>query len=433
MPISLDAAHWRQRLRRATAATLLVAISCIGSPAAANEGVYSVDSWIAIVAHAQRVYPALFPGTPTEQPFGDGRSYRYSSGNTIGFQGDQIYLAGPVVGSSAMTPFQTMDTFCTSTPAACGVTLRRTVTWQNLEREYFVYVPWKVQKSAARVPAVMLVHGSGGHGRVPLNEWGWKSVADREGLLLAAPSALTHCYLEDKNGNGTFELQAEYELLAKWASGPMGQPVRPLCTAAQLDALVQANRITAAERAAADHPLTDDIGGLRQLARILATDWNADAKRLYVSGFSNGGEMAFRMAAEASDLFAAVASAAGVVLQSETTWPVTPRPLSMVYSIGSLNLRGQPVSTTQDVMATNSDLASRTAAFLAILGLSDVHTFANMQIAGFDTGVYVYRTSTRPVPGGNTLYVGVMANLEHEYPTTLPETLWGFFRTQVLP
>jgi len=433
MPTFLDPAPWCQRLRHAAAAVLLAWISGSGGPAAANEAVYSVDSWEAIVAHAQKVYPALFPGAPTVQPFGDGRSYRYSSGNTIGFQGSQIYLAGPVVGSSAMTPFQTMDTFCTSTPAACGVTLRRTVTWQNLEREYIVYVPWAVQKSTRPVPAVMLIHGSGGNGRVPLNEWGWTSVADREGLLLVAPSALVHCYLEDKNGNGSFELQAEFELLAKWATGPLGQPVRPLCTAAQLDALLQANRITAAERAAADHPLADDIGGLRQLARILAADWNADAKRLYVSGFSNGGEMAFRMAAEASDVFAAVATAAGAVVQSEYTWPVTPRPLSMVYSIGALNLRGQPVSTTQDVMATNSDLASRTAAFLAILGLTDAHTFSNMAIAGFDTGVYVYRSSNRPVPGGNTLYVGVMAGLEHAYPPTLPETLWGFFRTQVLP
>ena len=37
-----------------------------------------------------------------------------------------------------MTPFQTMDTFCTSTPAACGITLRRTLTWQNLQREYIM-------------------------------------------------------------------------------------------------------------------------------------------------------------------------------------------------------------------------------------------------------------------------------------------------------
>lgn len=432
MPTLLAPAGWRQRLRRAAAAVLLAWISALGSPAAA-QGVEHVDVWESIVTYAVKAYPTLFPGSPTVQPFGDGRSYRYSSGNTIGFQGTQIYLAGPVVGSSAMTPFQTLDTFCTATPAACGVTLRRTVTWQNLEREYLVYVPWAVQKSTRPVPAVTLIHGGGGNGRVPLNEWGWKSVADREGLLLAAPSALAHCYLEDKNANGSFELQAEFELIAKWATGPLGQPNRPLCTAAQLDTLVQANRITAAERAAADHVLSDDIGGIRQLARILASDWNADAKRLYVSGFSNGGEMAFRVAAEASDLFAAVASAAGTVLQSEFTWPVTTRPLSMVYSVGALNLRGQPVSTTQDVMATNADLASRTAAFLAILGLTDAHTFANMPIAGYDTGVYVYRTSNRPVPGGNTLYVGVMAGLEHEYPPALPETLWGFFRTQTLP
>ena len=116
MPDTPAPSAWCRRLRRAAAAAWLAAISCIGSPAAALEGVTSVDSWEAIVAYAQKAYPALFPGSPTVQPFGDGRSYRYSSGNTIGFQGPQIYLAGPVVGSAAMTPFQTLDTFCTSTP-----------------------------------------------------------------------------------------------------------------------------------------------------------------------------------------------------------------------------------------------------------------------------------------------------------------------------
>lgn len=395
-------------------------------------GISHEDTWDAIAGWAHGAYPLLFPGNPTVQAFGDGRSYHYDSGNAIGFQGNQIYLSGPVVGTTAPTPFQSLSAFCAHTPRACGVTLRRTVTWQSREREYLVYVPWSARERTGPLATVVLIHGSGGSGRVPLAQWGWKTVADREGLLLAAPSALLHCYVDDADGDGP-EFPAEVEVVTKWASGPLGQPSRPQCTAAQMDELVTRGRMTAEERTLADHPVPDDVGGLRELAHVLVSDWGADARRLYVSGFSNGGEMAFRLAAEASTTFAAVATAAGAVLPGEMAWPVTTRPLSMVYSIGSLNLRGQPVSTSQDIMATNSDLSSRTAAFLAILGLSDAHRFQNLPVAGFDTGVYVYDTSTRPTPGGNTLYVGVMAGLEHEYPPTLPETLWAFFRTQALP
>ncbi|MFO1328165.1 MAG: hypothetical protein U1F56_12470 [Rubrivivax sp.] len=400
--------------------------------ASSLEGVSNEDTWLSITGFAQASYPSLFPGDPTVQPFGDGRSYTYGNGNAIGFQGSQIYLSGPQLGGPTPTPYQSLSTFCGHTPQACSVTVRRTVTWENREREYFVYVPWAVRQGRGPVPTVMLIHGSGGHGKVPLNEWGWKTVADREGLLLAAPSALLHCYVEDADGAGP-NPPASFSVETKWASGPLGLPTRRQCTLDEMNQLVTQGRMSAQERTQASHPVPDDVGGLRELARLLVSDWGADARRLYVSGFSNGGEMAFRLAAEASTTFAAVASAAGVVQQDEMTWPVATRPMSMVYSVGSLNLRGQPVSTSQDIMATNSDLSSRTAAFLAILGLSDAHRFQNQTVAGFDTGVYVYNTSTRPTPGGNTLYVGVMAGLEHEYPSTLPDTLWAFFRTQTLP
>lgn len=440
--LELALTSWSLALRRAAAAAAAGLVLVCGPSAAADERpllagarvtIAPSDTWDATVAYAEKTYPALFPGTPTVQTVGEARSYRYANGNTIAFQGPQIYLAGPLVGTTTLTAYQSLDTFCTTTPAACGLTLRRVLTWQNLEREYFVYIPWTVQQSAGAVPAVMLLHGGGGSGSVPMDEWAWKPVADRDGFLLFAPSALRHCYLEDGNANGSFELETEYELIAKWSTGPLGQPIRPLCTPAQYDTLISRGLITPEQRARAEHPLADDIGAIRRFASIMVSDWGADARRLYVSGFSNGGEMAHRVAAEASDLFAAAASAAGTVLQTEFTWPVTPRPLSMVYSIGALNLRGQPVSTTQDIMATHQDLSSRVDALRAILGLTDAHSFSNRQIGAYDTGVYVYTTSSRPSPGGNALYVGVMAGLEHAYPPVLPEVLWSFFRNQALP
>ena len=97
MPTFPDPARWRQRLHRAAAALLLAWISGIGGPAAADEGIYYVDSWDAIVAYAQKVYPALFPGAPTVQPFGDGRDIQHVKHGGMPYSAvDGCAFSGPI-------------------------------------------------------------------------------------------------------------------------------------------------------------------------------------------------------------------------------------------------------------------------------------------------------------------------------------------------
>ena len=57
----------------------------------------------------------------------------------------------------------------------------------------------------------------------------------------------------------------------------------------------------------------DDVGFLRALVADLQDRLAADAARVYVTGFSNGANMAHRLAAEAPDLVAAAAPVAGFV------------------------------------------------------------------------------------------------------------------------
>ena len=52
----------------------------------------------------------------------------------------------------------------------------------------------------------------------------------------------------------------------------------------------------------------DDVALLRTLAEDLSRDLNIDPRRVYVTGFSNGGFMTQRVACEAADTFAAFAS-----------------------------------------------------------------------------------------------------------------------------
>ena len=57
----------------------------------------------------------------------------------------------------------------------------------------------------------------------------------------------------------------------------------------------------------------DDVAVIRAIVTELSAQPCVDEKRVYATGFSNGGFMSYRLACEASDLFAAVAPVAGVL------------------------------------------------------------------------------------------------------------------------
>jgi polyhydroxybutyrate depolymerase len=56
----------------------------------------------------------------------------------------------------------------------------------------------------------------------------------------------------------------------------------------------------------------DDVGYLTGLVDEVSAVWNVDPDRIYIFGHSNGGFMAYRLACERSDLFAGIASLAGM-------------------------------------------------------------------------------------------------------------------------
>ena len=58
---------------------------------------------------------------------------------------------------------------------------------------------------------------------------------------------------------------------------------------------------------------TDDVGFIEALLGKLEDEWSIDASRIYAAGFSNGGQLAYKLANELPHKFAAVASVAGVL------------------------------------------------------------------------------------------------------------------------
>jgi polyhydroxybutyrate depolymerase len=61
----------------------------------------------------------------------------------------------------------------------------------------------------------------------------------------------------------------------------------------------------------------DDVGLVRTIFAEVGTHLNLDLTRVYATGLSNGAEMSYRLACEASDIFSAVAPLAGAVCTPE--------------------------------------------------------------------------------------------------------------------
>ncbi|MFV8819559.1 alpha/beta hydrolase family esterase [Haliea sp. E17] len=68
---------------------------------------------------------------------------------------------------------------------------------------------------------------------------------------------------------------------------------------------------------AANRENIDDVGFLRQLAAELEQRFGADPQRVYATGLSNGGHMAFRLALEAPDLVRGIAPMAANLPRAE--------------------------------------------------------------------------------------------------------------------
>ncbi len=139
-----------------------------------------------------------------------------------------------------------------------------TLSYAGLERTYYLLDP---AQALDPVPLVLSLHGGTGNGEQTCSQAGGiQGLTDREGFLVACPEGVEN----------------------HWNDG-------------------RAN-----DRNRAHVEDIDDVGFLRALIEQLSKSHNVDPDRIYVTGASNGGMMALRMACEANDVLAA----AGAVIAS---------------------------------------------------------------------------------------------------------------------
>ncbi|MGH9581000.1 MAG: alpha/beta hydrolase family esterase [Terriglobales bacterium] len=151
-------------------------------------------------------------------------------------------------------------------PRLSGKLTEGTIQVGRLKRTYLTYVPQGLARGA---PLVVVLHGSGQHG-AQMRMWtgyGFERLADERGFAVAYPDGYEG-YWNACNVVGDYS----------------------------------ANQLN-----------IDDVGFLTGMADKLVTEIGVDPGRVFATGISRGGHMAFRLALEAPSRFRAVAAVAANV------------------------------------------------------------------------------------------------------------------------
>ncbi len=166
----------------------------------------------------------------------------------------------------------------------------------GLERTYIVHVP-ATYRPQTPSPLVIMLHGGGGTARAAMWETEWAAKADKEGFLAVFPNAMARNSAQRSSFAGNPQL---------WNDG--------------------SNRFYPGRKA------PDDVGFIAAMLDDLAARFTLDERRVFLTGFSNGASMSFRVGAELSDRIAAIAPVAGAL------WFDPPKfrhPVSMCYITGT--------------------------------------------------------------------------------------------------
>lgn len=172
-------------------------------------------------------------------------------------------------------------------PATAGHTLAVALPHVGRQRSFLLHVPRSYQPGQP-LPLVLALHGGGGNMAFMANDrhYGLISHSDQARYLLAVP-----------NGTGALG-----DKLATWNAGRC-------CGKARDEAV-------------------DDVAFARAVVAWVQQHYTVTAGRVYAVGMSNGGMMAYRLACEAADVFAGIASVAG----TDNTLACQPaRPLAVLH------------------------------------------------------------------------------------------------------
>ncbi|HEX2905950.1 MAG TPA: alpha/beta fold hydrolase [Phototrophicaceae bacterium] len=279
-----------------------------------------------------------------------------------------------------------------------GQTHSLSLLHNNLERTYRVYVPKTYTTEGDPLPLIIAMHGASGTGEGIESYSGFDDLADMEGFVVAYPDGLYRIWNDGREGDS---------------------------------------------RVPAD---LDDIGFISALIDDLTGKLKIDSSRVYATGHSMGGMMAYRLGCELQGKIAAFASVAstfpGYLLdECETTRPIpmlmiqgtddsvipwdgayqgnTPIYLSAVETAAYWALHNGCQSRPEaleglDVFATDGTIVSQ----IYYVGCTNDATVMVYAVAG---GGHTWPGGVRKIDAGNT-----------SYDLYASAAIWEFFRNHRL-
>lgn len=156
-----------------------------------------------------------------------------------------------------------------------------TVTVDDTRREFIIYVPINYDASQP-TPVVFMFHGTNGTGAAVYENTNWAKKADEITAIVVFPSSWRY-FLITENGDAT-----------KWND-------------------VGLERLTGP-----DADLKDDVKFTRVMIDLVRATFNVDEKRIFATGFSNGGGfVSTRLMIEMPDIFAAFSTSGSGTKLSE--------------------------------------------------------------------------------------------------------------------
>ena len=172
-----------------------------------------------------------------------------------------------------------------------GVVQTNTIQVGDLTRSYIVRAPDDLDEP---VPLLIMFHGAGGDGSRAEAATGFTDLAEADDFIVVYP-------------NGTQANSIEGAL--SWNAGAC-------CGLARDDNV-------------------DDVGFILAMIAELQASYPIDPARIYLTGFSNGGMMSYRLACEHRELFAGIAVLGGSLVTSSCQ-PDGPLPVLIVHGTADL-------------------------------------------------------------------------------------------------
>lgn len=155
------------------------------------------------------------------------------------------------------------------------------LTVGGMDRTYRLYVPSSLSFTS-KVPLVVMMHGALGSGRQAEREYGWDEKADSAHFVVAYPDGYHRT----------------------WNAGNCCGP--------------------------AQQKHVDDVGFIKKMVSTLSSEMPIDQSRIYATGISNGGLMAYQLACT-TNIFAAIGPDSATMLRSCTS----PNPTSVIHIHGT--------------------------------------------------------------------------------------------------